>query len=482
MEYHKALIRQIKRLKINSAELAPNNKQWQEFLEVVNKSYIEADEGRYLQERAMKISSQEVLDLNKNLETAQHIAKLGYWELDLTNHKIYWSKELYLLHGMTPGTSPPDYEQRLQMIHEEDRAHMKNLLDKAAAEDKSFDTYENELRISNAAGEYQWFYINFRRYLTSDSDSLKGIVMDITARKEAEQAINELNKQIIESSRLAGRADIASSTLHNVGNILNSVNVSVNLLEENKNKSSCKKLFSLIKILNENKSRFQDYIINDPQGKMFPEYLIALIEKLKKEDEFTVQEIANVKKYVNNVIDIVTAQNDISRAPGVKEKIFLPQVIDEAIEMVGTTFDQHNITVSKQYEKIPFIYLDKIKLSQILVNLISNAQDAVLGNINDKSRTITISLREDKPGNAVYIVIKDNGVGIIKENISKVFSLGFTTKQNGHGFGLHMSAIAASELGGSLIAESEGLEKGAFFTLKIPRDELPQQKDGEQHE
>jgi two-component system, NtrC family, sensor kinase len=78
-----------------------------------------------------------------------------------------------------------------------------------------------------------------------------------------------------------------------------------------------------------------------------------------------------------------------------------------------------------------------------------------------------VALKRTGPAHACIEVI-DNGVGIAAENLTRIFQHGFTTRAEGHGFGLHSSAIAAAELGGSLRAESKGVGKGATFIIDLP--------------
>jgi len=111
------------------------------------------------------------------------------------------------------------------------------------------------------------------------------------------------------------------------------------------------------------------------------------------------------------------------------------------------------------------IITNRIKLFQILVNLIHNAYDAVI-NTNNTEKTILIrTYIKDKHA---VISISDNGEGIYPKDLVKIFSFGFTTKSTGHGYGLHSSALSAKQLGGSLKAESPGKNKGATFTLVLP--------------
>jgi signal transduction histidine kinase len=68
----------------------------------------------------------------------------------------------------------------------------------------------------------------------------------------------------------------------------------------------------------------------------------------------------------------------------------------------------------------------------------------------------------------VAIIVRDNGVGILPENLTRIFGHGFTTKKDGHGFGLHSGALAAKQMNGALSVQSAGPGKGAAFTLELP--------------
>jgi C4-dicarboxylate-specific signal transduction histidine kinase len=103
----------------------------------------------------------------------------------------------------------------------------------------------------------------------------------------------------------------------------------------------------------------------------------------------------------------------------------------------------------------------------ILVNLLSNATQALDQPCNDRNEK-RLKIRVAMRGGTVQIMIIDNGTGIAPENLTRIFQHGFTTKKDGHGFGLHSGALAAREMGGKLIAESDGIGCGAVFTLELP--------------
>jgi signal transduction histidine kinase len=111
------------------------------------------------------------------------------------------------------------------------------------------------------------------------------------------------------------------------------------------------------------------------------------------------------------------------------------------------------------------VAVEKSKVLQILINLVRNAQHACDASNRDERR---VTLRLLAAADRIQVSVSDNGVGIAKENLTRIFNHGFTTKKDGHGFGLHSGALAAQEMGGSLNVASAGVGQGATFTLEFP--------------
>ncbi|MBX9786102.1 MAG: PAS domain S-box protein [Alphaproteobacteria bacterium] len=468
MEYHKTLIRQLKNLGLDG--VSPSPQDWEKVKEIVSKTYTEADQERYLLERSMELSSQEMLEINQRLERAQEIAGLGYWTYDKSKNLITMSRELYRIYGLNPSEPAPSIEGFMERIHEENRKVIKKLMEKAFSQGLE---YEYEFQMKHSDGKYRWYRVIGRPVsLQKPITTLTGIVMDITKRKAAEEQIADLHAQLVTSARLAGMADIASSTLHNVGNVLNSANVSVEFLKERNFQSDIREIENVRELLKTNLSRLPEYLQTDPRGKFVPEYLIELLKDVKHNYETFSTELESLSKSLSHIKDIILTQSDMSRASGINEKVFMPEILDTALDMTATNFDKYDIHLHKNYQESSFVFIDKVKVLQILVNLIRNAKEALMEASNNSDKKLEISLVEDSSKkNMIIIKIKDNGIGIPKENLNKIFSLGFTTKIEGHGLGLHMSAISARELGGTLSAESKGEESGATFTLTLPRVE-----------
>jgi signal transduction histidine kinase len=161
----------------------------------------------------------------------------------------------------------------------------------------------------------------------------------------------------------------------------------------------------------------------------------------------------------------VSKQQSYAKISGVSEMVEVADLVEDSLHMNAAALTRHDVELIRDYQPVPPINIDKHKVLQILVNLIRNAKYACDdGGMADKRVTVRVAGGEGY----IRISIIDNGVGIPPENLTRIFNHGFTTRKNGHGFGLHSGAIAAKEMGGSLTTESKGLGHGATFTLEIP--------------
>ncbi|MBP6986466.1 MAG: PAS domain-containing protein [Alphaproteobacteria bacterium] len=465
---HKLLERQLKRIE-GSPDCLPNNlDQWQSFLNRINNYYVETENERYLLQRSMEISSKELMDLNRLLEHAQHIAKIGHWYIDVTNKNIVLSKELRFILGVQAAEETITVKDLIRGIVEEDREVVKHAINDLALKGEPF---KSEFRYILANGELRWFYMAGQPFRHCDSDlrEFTGIAMDITDRKIAEEAVEELNNKLLRAAREAGKADISTSILHNVGNILNSVSVSLDLLKEAMMRSKCSKFRDVSELMINHKDDLGEYLVNDEKGRLIPDYIHKLSENVSTEFNTCSEEVVNLTSYIEHIKEIVASQNSFSTKAKIQEKIPAIKIVESALKMSGTANSLgENIKIKKCFGTNTELILDKSKALQILVNLIQNAREAVLLNEAQMQKEVLICIEDIANENNVKIMIQDNGMGIDPENITKIFSFGFSTKRDGHGFGLHASALAATEMGGSLTAESDGPGKGARFILTLP--------------
>ena len=291
------------------------------------------------------------------------------------------------------------------------------------------------------------------------------MVQDITERREAEDELERVHKQLLTASRQAGMAEVATNVLHNVGNVLNSVNVSASMVAEGIKRSKCAGLGRVAMLFNQHAADLAAFV-NGPQGRHLPAYLTELANDLLTERDTAVAELTALRANVEHIKEIVAMQQGYARLGGIIEIVDVRTLVDDSLRMNEGAFNRHGVTIVRDFEDVPAVPVDKHKVLQILVNVIRNAKYACSEAKGAGERRITVRVRAS--GSAVLISIIDTGVGIPRENLNRIFNYGFTTRAEGHGFGLHSAALAARELGGTLQAQSPGPGMGATFTLTLP--------------
>jgi PAS domain S-box-containing protein len=292
------------------------------------------------------------------------------------------------------------------------------------------------------------------------------LITDVTARMRAEAEMDALNKQLIESSRQAGMAEVATGVLHNVGNVLNSVNVSATLVSDKLKHSRACNLSHVAVLFEEHADDLGAFVTADPKGRRLPAYLGQLASHLATEQAAMLQELELLRKNIEHIKDIVAMQQSYARVSGATEPVNIPDLIEDALRMNAGALARHEVQVIREYDPhLSDVTTEKHKVLQILVNLMRNAKYACdESGRKDKRLTVRLSNGDDR----VRISVIDNGVGIPPENLTRIFNHGYTTRKDGHGFGLHSGALAARELGGALQVQSEGRGLGAAFTLELP--------------
>jgi PAS domain S-box-containing protein len=274
-----------------------------------------------------------------------------------------------------------------------------------------------------------------------------GISMDVTAWKEAEARLADTHLQLLETSRHAGMAEVATGVLHNVGNVLNSVNVSATLVAEHVRHTQAGNIAKLAALFEEHKADLAGFLTKDARGQMIPAYLGTLAESLATEQKTLLTELEHLYKNVEHIKEIVSMQQAYAGSSGVIETISVPDLIEDALRINAGSLARHAVDTIRDYQARPVVTTDKHKVMQILVNLVRNATQAC----DESGRTDKqITVRTTSDVRSAHIAISDNGVGIPAENLDRIFNHGFTTRKSGHGFGLHSGALAARELGGSL--------------------------------
>jgi signal transduction histidine kinase len=175
-----------------------------------------------------------------------------------------------------------------------------------------------------------------------------------------------------------------------------------------------------------------------------------------------------MQKNIDHIKEIVAMQQSYATVLGVTETLEPANLFEDAIRMNAAALSRHDVRLVREFAPVPRVCVEKGKVLQILINVIRNAKYACDDGQAYGPRDKIVTVRLETSDNRVRFIVRDNGIGIAAENLTKIFAHGFTTRAYGHGFGLHSSALAAREMKGSLSAESEGLGQGATFILEIP--------------
>jgi signal transduction histidine kinase len=291
------------------------------------------------------------------------------------------------------------------------------------------------------------------------------LVDEIEERKRMELEIERVHKELLQTSRQAGMAEVAINVLHNVGNVLNSVNVSASVVTDGVKQSKVSSLAKVAALLNEHEHDLGAFLTTDPRGKQLPSFLAQLAEHFLEHQNGALKELDSLRTNIEHIKEIVAMQQSYAQVSGVREIINLNELVEDSLRMNADSLVHHRVEVVREYQDVPLINIDRHKVLQILVNLIRNAKYACdESGREDKQMTVRVANGEGR----IKISVVDNGVGIPPENMTRIFNHGFTTRKDGHGFGLHSGALAAKEMGGELRANSDGVGNGATFTLDLP--------------
>ncbi len=367
---------------------------------------------------------------------------LGYTPEEWLAQPRFWQEKLH----------PDDAAQALQSRHD------------LVARGKP---YHLEYRLLAADGRAVWIRESAVVLTeTSRPTTVRGIFQDITEQKRAAEQFTALNRKLVETSRQAGMAEVATGVLHNVGNVLNSMNVSVTLMRERLQKSKAANLMKVVELLRQHREDLGTYVTTDPRGKMIPGYLDQLAAQLVKESDDALSVVELVTRSMDHIKKIVSMQQDYAKVTGLPETLPAATLIEDALQINESALERHGIQVVRAYAAVPPVTVDKHKVLQILINLVRNAKYA-LDESERPDKMLRLGVSANGDGH-LKITVADNGVGIKPENLTRIFAHGFTTRKEGHGFGLHSGANAAREMGGRLTASSDGLGKGAEFTLELP--------------
>lgn len=445
------LKRQLKRFFGDASDVP---QEWQGFIAAVDSAYAEFEVDRELMERSLDVSSQELLELNSEIRAILQAIPDLVFRLD--------EQGTILSVKAGTGSDMPQQEMSGKRIQE---CWIKYSGDRFSEVLRRVIDEKSMISIEHTQGAKGLESFHEVRLVPLLHDQVVAISRNITERKSAEAKLEQMHKQLADASRQAGMAEIATNVLHNVGNVLNSVNVSANLVTDNVRKSKISGLAKAMALLREHESDLGTFLNEDPKGKLVPGYLAQLAEHLRTDQEATLKELESLRANIDHIKKIVSMQQSYATVSGVSETVNVIDLVEDSLRMNEASCSRHGIETIREYGEVPPIKVDKHRVLQVLVNLLRNAKHAC----DDSGRSDKrMTVRVESSGGYIRISVSDNGVGIEPENMKKIFNHGFTTRKSGHGFGLHSGALAAKEMAGSLSAHSDGLKQGATFALELP--------------
>ncbi len=449
---HSLLRRQLKRCGVDPQKLPADCRA---VLMAVNEAYRQSDEDRGLLEHSLELSSRELLRANSEMRAVFHaMPDVMLW---LDAQGVVQD----LKAGQGRGFAFSSRTAVGQALHAllEPRAKASFLTAwQAIGRGEPADSFEFSLTRDDIAVHFE------ARLLPLPDRQSVVFIRDVTGRRASELERDRLSRELAERSREAGKAEIATGVLHNVGNVLNSVNVSANLALDLLRGTKAAGIAKLAGLLHEHRDDLGGFFASDPKGRQVLPYLEALGHDLAQERAQITAELHALQASIDHVKQIVAMQQAYAKVAGVLESVAPCTLLEDALRLAASVLARGEVETVREFGAVPPVLVDRHKVLQILVNLINNARQAM----EPRASGRRLVLRLAAAGGRVRIEVGDNGCGIPAENLARIFSHGFTTKKTGHGFGLHSCANAAKELGGALSVHSDGPGLGATFTLELP--------------
>lgn len=357
-------------------------------------------------------------------EMAEEIAQLGHWRVDLVHNSLYWSPEVYRIHGLTPETFTPTVPNAIDAYHPDDREQVSKHLENAVATKTGF---EFELRIlRQGTGEVRKVRAVGRVELSSDQEPIGifGVFQDVTEQRTAQQ-------RLAHTERLASLGTLAAGIGHEINNPLSYVLGNLELAADD----------------------LEDLASGDLEST--PAELLRIRELL-----------AEAETGAERIRDIVHAFRGFSRqvTPSPSQAVDVISACESSLAMAHSQI-HHRATLQRRYEASPKVLGNETSLSQVVLNLVFNALTAMDG--IETERVLSVGVRV--ASGDVFIEVSDTGCGMDEDTLTRVFEPFFTTASTTGGTGLGLSIVhnLVRELGGSVDIQSQP-GRGSTFTIRIP--------------
>jgi len=248
--------------------------------------------------------------------------------------------------------------------------------------------------------------------------------------------------------------------------VLNSINVSIGVITDLLKNSMVGDVGRISQLLQKHREDLGAYFSQNPKGKQVPGYLEKLSRQLVEEKRVALLELDRLRENAGHAQQCVAAHQDLANPSGITEPVSLGELIDEALTVNQDVLEMFSINVIQEFQEVPQVIVDKHQVLQILVDVIRNACQA-MESVSIKQLIVRVKLIIGPP-DSICLEVQDTGSGIPRDDLTRIFGQGYSTKYGGRGLSLHRGALMAKNMGGALRAQSEGAGQGATFFLDLP--------------
>jgi PAS domain S-box-containing protein len=355
------------------------------------------------------------------LEAAQHISHTGSWAFDLATRDLFWSAEHYRIMGLDAGVKP-SYERFFERVHPDDRAAVAEAFEAAVRGRRNFAT---SYRIVRPDGSVRHLRSEAHLVLDASDEPLEyiGAIVDITERKESDEAVHKAREELAHVSRALTVAELTASIAHELNQPLAAIVA--------------------------NAAAGERWLGLEPPNAL---EVYAALRRITRDANRAAQVIARIRAL-------------LTRADAQKADLALGELIADVLSLVEGEARHKEIVLSATVEKhLPPIRADRVRIQQVLLNLLVNAMEVLL--LVSAPRTLEVSATRDD--GTVTVRVKDSGPGIDPQSIERVFEPFFSTKRGGMGMGLAISRSIIEEQGGRIGAVNNVDAPGATFEFTLP--------------
>ena len=436
----------------------------------------------------LKETERRLRESEERLQLTLSGADLGTWDWDMPTGNVRFNRRWVEMLGYAPEEIEPHVRTWEKLLHPEDAAPVMEALQRHL--DGETDAYQTEHRLRSKSGAWVWVLDSgrvIRRDAAGAPVRVAGIHMDITARKQAEAALQQHRERLEELVRErtrqleqtqkkllawaveAGRVLSLDIMLHNIGNAVTPILLQTDRLAMISHDQPLKYLQACYRDLCDHKGELDHYLSRDPRGMEVFSYMGRLLNTFETEhQEKSGEVISAIQNAVGHISQILRVQSLPEESDGMKERMDVSGVVESALQIQGPSLHKRGIRVRTELESGMVITADRNNMIQVIMNLIKNAYESLNGP-GQKALEKEIFIRSFMEETTACLEICDNGIGFGSADQDVVFETGMSEKGSS-GLGLFYCKTIMEANGGAISFKSDGEGKGATVRLEFGKD------------